>query len=191
MHVPWCMSGSLTRMRNPQFCVSGKRPMRGDMNKSSPRRCWAFKDKVNVSPLQMEDGLVRVVIPTAIQRNGRGIGGISGEGCFLTCKSPQTRCLYFFVRHAHDLPFCPFTSEGNADSSPHALGAVSIRKTVLPGMAIPMLKIRRPNGRLIFNMESPYVDKTVFILRRGPGGRLNKKDGLTRYGDSHVKDKTS
>ena len=32
-------------------------------------------------------------------------------------------------------------------------GAVSIRKTVSPGMAIPMLKIRRPNGRLIFNME--------------------------------------
>ena len=32
-------------------------------------------------------------------------------------------------------------------------GAVSIRKTVLPGMAIPMLKIRRPNDRLIFNME--------------------------------------
>ena len=30
--------------------------------------------------------------------------------------------------------------------------------------------------------------------RRGEkesGGRLNKKDGLTRYGDSHVKDKTS
>ena len=31
MHVPWCMSGSLTRdsrrMRNPQFNVSGKRPM--------------------------------------------------------------------------------------------------------------------------------------------------------------------
>ena len=23
------------------------------------------------------------------------------------------------------------------------------------------------------------------------GGRLNKKDGLTGYGDSHVKDKTS
>ena len=32
-------------------------------------------------------------------------------------------------------------------------GAVSIRKTVLPGMVIPMFKIRRPNGRLIFNME--------------------------------------
>ena len=25
----------------------------------------------------------------------------------------------------------------------------------------------------------------------GPGGRLNKKDSLTRYGDSHIKDKTS
>ena len=24
-----------------------------------------------------------------------------------------------------------------------------------------------------------------------PGGRLNKKDGLTGYGDFHVKDKTS
>ena len=36
---------------------------------------------------------------------------------------------------------------------PRDLGAVSIRKTVLPGMAIPMLKIRRPNGRLIFDME--------------------------------------
>ena len=43
-------------------------------------------------------------------------------------------------------------------------GAVSIRKTVLPGMAIPMLKIRRP-----LTWKSPYVDKTVFILRRGPG----------------------
>ena len=27
--------------------------------------------------------------------------------------------------------------------------------------------------------------------RRVPGGRLNKKDGLTWYGNSHVKDKTS
>ena len=29
------------------------------------------------------------------------------------------------------------------------------------------------------------------ILIETAGGRLNKKDGLTRYGDSHVKDKTS
>ena len=40
-------------------------------------------------------------------------------------------------------------SEAMLDS---LLGAVSIRKTVLPGVAIPMLKIRRPNGRLIFNI---------------------------------------
>ena len=37
----------------------------------------------------------------------------------------------------------------------------------------------------------------IHIVEKGaglpPGGRLNKKDGLTRYmyGDSHVKDKTS
>ena len=43
--------------------------------------------------------------------------------------------------------FCKYCSEDTI------LGAVSIRNTVLPGMAIPMLKIRRPNGRLIFNME--------------------------------------
>ena len=27
------------------------------------------------------------------------------------------------------------------------------------------------------------------MVSTDPGGRLNKKDGLTRYGDSHVKDK--
>ena len=30
-----------------------------------------------------------------------------------------------------------------------------------------------------------------YIKHTLSGGRLNKKDGLTRYGDSHVKDKTS
>ena len=29
------------------------------------------------------------------------------------------------------------------------------------------------------------------LVSGASGGRLNKKDGLTRYGDSHVKDKTS
>ena len=33
------------------------------------------------------------------------------------------------------------------------------------------------------NFEAPAA--------RSSGGRLNKKDGLTRYGNSHVKDKTS
>ena len=31
----------------------------------------------------------------------------------------------------------------------------------------------------------------MFFIKRITGGRLNKKDGLTRYGNSHVKDKTS
>ena len=34
---------------------------------------------------------------------------------------------------------------------------------------------------------APYIWYTV----PEPGGRLNKKDRLTGYGDSHVKDKTS
>ena len=43
-------------------------------------------------------------------------------------------------------------------------------QSFLISIRTPMLKIRRSHD---------------------PGGRLNKKDGLTRYGDSHVKDKTS
>ena len=43
---------------------------------------------------------------------------------------------------------------------------------------------------------SLYIDGLVQDCRQcisngDAGGRLNKKDGLTRYGDSHVKDKTS
>ena len=52
-------------------------------------------------------------------------------------------------------------------------GAVSIRKTVLLGMAIPMLKIRRPTGRLIFNMGIPIPGKTVFLIETGPRTRQN------------------
>ena len=38
------------------------------------------------------------------------------------------------------------------------------------------------------------MDQIVVVLMkliRSPQESLNKKDGLTRYGDSHVKDKTS
>ena len=37
------------------------------------------------------------------------------------------------------------------------------------------------------NITSHYT----IMFTKNPGGRLNKKDGLTRYGNSHVKDKTS
>ena len=40
----------------------------------------------------------------------------------------------------------------------------------------------------LFTIRAPGAPCSV---QPKPGGRLNKKDGLTRYGDSHVKDKTS
>ena len=47
-----------------------------------------------------------------------------------------------------------------------------------------------------FKMSSAKTAAMLFRVRlnnmaSAPGGRLNKKDGLSRYGDSHVKDKTS
>ena len=39
-------------------------------------------------------------------------------------------------------------------------------------------------------MQDLSDSKSSVIVKKA-GGRLNKKDGLTRYGDSHVKDKTS
>ena len=59
-------------------------------------------------------------------------------------KWPVTRKLF----PIDDVIMIAYLLHGFADQ-----GAVSIRKMVLPGMAIPMLKIRRPNGRLNFNME--------------------------------------
>ena len=47
-------------------------------------------------------------------------------------------------------------------------GAVSIWKTVLLGMVIPMLKIRRLTDRLIFNMGIPIPGKTVFYIEMRP-----------------------
>ena len=43
-------------------------------------------------------------------------------------------------------------------------------------------------GRGTYN--TPTEKRVIHKLIKA-GGRLNKKDGLTRYGDSHVKDKTS
>ena len=45
---------------------------------------------------------------------------------------------------------------------------------------------------VIIQKPTLYSNKSSELTRwRDAGGRLNKKDGLTRYGDSHVKDKTS
>ena len=52
--------------------------------------------------------------------------------------------------------------------------------------------------RVFFNMYMfHFISWKMYMLEginwnfSSSGGRLNKKDGLTRYGDSHVKDKTS
>ena len=44
--------------------------------------------------------------------------------------------------------------------------------------------------------DTPWIDVLnrkidIILSYMDPGGRLNKKDSLTRYGDSHVKDETS
>ena len=44
-------------------------------------------------------------------------------------------------------------------------------------------------GNENFTLGPPATQSSTFTY--DAGGRLNKKDGLTRYGDSHVKDKTS
>ena len=48
-----------------------------------------------------------------------------------------------------------------------------------------------PTVYLFWRSMSNYCNPMWKIILLAPGGRLNKKDGLTRYGDSHVKDKTS
>ena len=67
--------------------------------------------------------------------------------CILNNITPKRQSITVTSRVRHGV-----SNQRQHDFEKHQ-GAVSIRKTVLPGMAIPMLKIRRPNGRLIFNME--------------------------------------
>ena len=72
-----------------------------------------------------------------------------------------------------------------------------------------MIKRRNVYGRdfywfeyIVQQIRAPFFHMSLFLfipnwyvhqvpLYAPAGGRLNKKDGLTRYGDSHVKDKTS
>ena len=92
------------------------------------------------------------------------------HGNFFLCVYHETTCgACNYVQQGKTYNLSIFISGMNSDPQPLCvcvggggggggvirveLGAVSIRKTVLPGMVIPMLKIRRPNGRLIFNME--------------------------------------
>ena len=86
-HVPWCMSGSLTsgflwnrlrgkrsrhsrRMRNPQFCVSGKRPI-GLADGLAPLGArpsagttMTFEEGQHISPPQTQ--YTTEILPTAV-----------------------------------------------------------------------------------------------------------------------------
>ena len=48
-----------------------------------------------------------------------------------------------------------------------------------------LMQKRCNSSALVMELHLFYMMSSI------SGGRLNKKDGLTRYGDSHVKDKTS
>ena len=45
-------------------------------------------------------------------------------------------------------------------------------------MTISMLKIRRPLGRLIFNMGMAIPGKTVFLIETAPRVRIRSGNGL-------------
>ena len=65
--------------------------------------------------------------------------------------------------------------------------AVSIQICRLANIGISIIRIRRFHDRLVFIMEIPIPGKTVFILKRSPGPRLNIKTVLSTYGDSMLK----
>ena len=57
-----------------------------------------------------------------------------------------------------------------------------------------LIKMHPENHGMLWEMATNALQKQMSIIHHNsfsPGGRLNKKDGLTRYGNSHVKDKTS
>ena len=47
-------------------------------------------------------------------------------------------------------------------------------------MAISMLKIRRPLGRLIFNMGIAISGKTVFLIETAPWARMARRNKETQ-----------
>ena len=85
-----------------------------------------------------------VTVMTAMLHVHLGISNLQPHGCFFKSMFGLPSKVTSMLR---------ITGPLWGNSTGNQQGAVSIRKTVLPGMAIPMLKIRRPNGRLIFNME--------------------------------------
>ena len=69
-----------------------------------------------------------------------------------------------------------------------------IFQMVDPNLNISFSQIETPKflfATIITIWTNFLLDILLFVVDWITGGRLNKKDGLTRYGNSHVKDKTS
>ena len=58
-------------------------------------------------------------------------------------------------------------------------------------MVFILFKTHWVNMEWLCKLLEDFMGNDRKYLTKDPGGRLNKKDGLTRYGDSHVKYKTS
>ena len=83
-----------------------------------------------------------------------------------------------------ELPWIPIIKESNQDGKGGVIQQELMKR--LPGprlniylcMAISMLKIRRPLGRLIFNMGIAIPGKTVFLIETAP--RISQKIFLAK-----------
>ena len=100
----------------------------------------------------------------------------------------QIGCLYCItVLLCRDPPM----TGGFPSQSVRCAERVSIACRRVFGMVIWLLLFIRVTGSSIFYRVTRWGVCLCVWCKIVPGGRLNKKDGLTRYGDSHVKDKTS
>ena len=64
-------------------------------------------------------------------------------------------------------------------------------KSMLKWINMTMADLVGKANSVIYTCMSCLQKVEIRYLANRSGGRLNKKDGLTRYGDSHVKDKTA
>ena len=127
---------------------------------------WRHNGRDSVSNHQPHDCLLNRLFrrrskkTSKLRVTGLCAGNSPGTGEFPAQMASDAENASIWWRHHASYPYSRSRYTGKTTSldwnNPQhrqSLEAVSIRKTVLPGMAIPMLKIRRPNGLLIFNME--------------------------------------
>ena len=76
------------------------------------------------------------------------------------------------------------------DTHPGSTGVISIEMK-LGQLILNIVLSISSNYTAHFAGHHNTFDKSRMLTRQRAGVRLNKKDSLTRYGNSHVKDKTS